>query len=153
MIVATDVDGVLSHPMGLRCFDWVLRRRELCHRLMDFPVIGKFLYRMRQVNKEMKAFLVELHKAGHTIIVISFMPIRHIKEVTRWLELNQIPFDALHLPFDGEEEIAFRIRAIPDNCEIYFDDDKKNVEKLSSLLVKTKVIRHQGTVLALSELW
>ena len=130
MIIATDIDGVLSHPMGLKCLDWLLRHRKLSHWLMDFPIpIGKVLYRMN---------------AGHAIIIISFVPIHHTKEVLRWLELNKIPFNELLLPLVGEEEIAFRARAIPESCDFYFDDDHNVVKQLSLLVPATRIIMFQG---------
>lgn len=145
MIIATDIDGVLSHPMGLKCLDWLLRHRKLSHWLMDFPIpIGKVLYRMRRVDKKMKALLVKMANAGHTIVIVSFVPIHHTKEVLRWLELNKIPFNELLLPLVGEEEIAFRARAIPESCDFYFDDDHNVVKQLSLLVPATRIIMFQG---------
>lgn len=118
MNIGFDIDGVLSHPLGLKCMDWLLRQRGLCHHLMGLRILGRFLYRMRKIDKEMKALLNQFVEAGYGIIIVSYMPEQHRHEVERWLSLNSVPFDELRLPFEGEEELAFRIRATK-GCDAY----------------------------------
>lgn len=128
-----------------------MRQRKLANRLMRFS-IGKFIYKIRRPNKELRALLVQLDQAGHTITIISFMPEVYRQEVETWLVCHAIPFHTVLLPILGEDEISFRVRAIQETgCHIYVDDDGQNIETLA-LLVSAKVIQFKDATLDVSDL-
>lgn len=145
-VIGFDVDGVIART-PFRSERLLLKFRESIWNELLNTQFGKFLYqKIRFVDKEVQKVLYQLRAGNHCIVIATYFFEERRREVEKWLSKNQVFFDKLVLPKNGESPSEFKGRIIrEEKCQFFVEDKLAIIKELRRLpLPGVTVIRYRG---------
>ncbi len=97
--VIVDVDGTLAEFDPASVAQWVLGDTKQWAPFFEHMAGAPVIDAVRRLVRMLKA-------QGQTIVICSGRPASHSGDTEAWLIRNEVPFDALYLRAEGDDEVS-----------------------------------------------